>query len=173
MEFQRFVVPDPQLVSEDTDGDEYVATIQNTRDGGEIAAELWYYRSSETQRPGAAAMYLDGEYQDRHFETVNSRYFAGGERRELALTGTDHPLIESDSFDFGFSTWPASHGAVFENTGGSGEIEFRFEYQETRGYTPREPPNKMESLGDGETIEVVFNTVIPPLAEYDVVAEPV
>ncbi|MDS0257812.1 hypothetical protein NDI56_00155 [Haloarcula sp. S1CR25-12] len=173
MEFQNFVVPDPRMVSQDADGEEYVATIQNTRDGGEIAVELWYYRSPDTPRPGAAATYLNGEYQDRHFESAKARYFAGGERRDIAVTGDDHPLMESDSFDYGFALWPASHGAVFENTGGSGEIEFRFEYQDTQGYNPREPPNKLDSVGRGKTIEIVFNTVIPPLAKYDIVAEPV
>ena len=110
---------------------------------------------------------------DRHFESGKSRYFDGGERRNIAVTGDDHPLMESDSFDYSFATWPASHGAVFENTGGKGDIEFRFEYQDKRGYNPRVPSNKRQTVGDGETVEVVFTTVIPPLAEYDIVAEPV
>jgi len=173
MEFQHFVVPDPRVVSQDADGDEYVATIQNTRDAGEIAVELWYYRSPEIPIPGAAAMYLNGEYEDRHFESGKSRYFDDGERRDIAVTGDDHPLMESDSFDYSFATWPASHGAVFENTGGKGDIEFRFEYQDKRGYNPSVPANKQQTVGDGETVEVVFTTVIPPLAEYDIVAQPV
>jgi len=173
MEFQHFVVPDPRLVSQDTDGDAYVATIQNTGDGGEIATELWYYRSPDIPGPAAAAPYLNGEYADRHFVSGKSRYFDGGERRDMAITGDDHPLTRSDSFDYGFSLWPASHGAVFRNTGGGGKIEFRFEYTDTQGYNPSPPPDKLDSVGNDETIEIVFNTVIPPLAEYDIVAEPV
>lgn len=173
MEFQRFVVPDPNVVTVDTEGDEYFATIQNRGESGNIRVELWYFRDSDTPSPSAPSIYQNNTHEGRHFDLARGGYFSAGERREVSIIGSEDSPTWEGSREFGMFPWPASHGAVFENSGDAGEVEFRFEYRDTGQYDPAEPANKLDTVSSDSTIEVVFDTVVPPSAEYEIIAEPV
>lgn len=172
MEFQNFIVPDPESVSADTKDEKYFTTIQNTGGSGDIRVELWFFKDSEVPNPSAPAIYQNTKNSDRYFDIARTRYFNEEERRELTIERSDNPPIQSEDREFGMIPWPASHGAVYKNTGSSGEVEFRFEYKDTRGYDTEQPSNKLRTVGEGENIEVVFDIVVPPGAEYEIVAEP-
>lgn len=171
LEFQHFIVPDPTVASVDSTDDEYSATIQNRGEGGNVRVELWYYRDSEVPNPSAPSIYQEDDHEGRHFDLARSRYFNGDERRDVSITGDGQQFSRAESPEFSMNPWPAAHGASFENTGGSGEVEFRFEYRDTGGYTAEEPSNQIETMGSDETLEIMFSTVIPPGAEYEILAD--
>lgn len=175
MEFGQFVVPDPRATSLDTNGDEYFATIQNIGDDGSVRIELWYYQDSDVPNPSAASMYTPNPaaMEGRHFDLARTLYFDAEERREISILADDGQPFSTESSEFGIMPWPASHGAVFENTGSAGEIEFRFQYRDTQRTSIEEPTPKLETVGSDTTIEVIFDTVVPPGAEYEIYAEQV
>lgn len=174
MEFQSFMVPDPTGVSAEAHDNSYSAIIHNRGDSGGIRLELWRFKNSNTPNPDAASIYeLDAiEQLDRKFDRAVTTFFSSGERREVTIASETEPPQVWDSPEFGILPWPASHGAVFKNTGRAGNIEFKFKYIDTRGYSVSTPPPQVESVGSDKTIEIVFDTVIPPRAEYEIVAEP-
>ena len=152
---------------------EYFVTIQNSRGSGQIRVELWYFQDSNVPDPSAASIYLENSREGRQFDLDRSFYFNSEERREESIIGSENAPEQSEFPEYALMVWPASHGAVFENTGESGEVEFRFEYRDTAGYDPVEPADKLEAVGSDSTIEVVFETVVPPRSEYEILAEPV
>lgn len=172
MEFRTFVVSDPVPVSADNVENEYVGTTHNRGDHGTVRVELWFFGDSAVSNPEAAAMYVTDDRSDRHFDLARSRWFDAAERREVSILGDTDPPMPPESREFGLMPWPASHGAIFENTGETGEVEFRLEYRDARGYDPEEPPTQLETVGGGEPIEIQFETVTPPGAEYEILAEP-
>lgn len=172
MEFRRFVVPDPNVVNIDVDGDEYFSTIHNRGKSGNIRSELWYFRDSNSTL-SAPSIYQADISGGRHFDSAISSYFSADERRKVSIIGSDNAPSQSEFPDFNIISWPASHGAVFENSGDTGEVEFKFKYRTTGIYNAVEPANKLDTVSSNSTIEIIFDTVVPPGAEYEIVAEPV
>lgn len=173
MEFQQFVVPDPNVVTVDEVDHEYFITIHNSGGSGHLNVELWYYQDSNTPDPPAASRYQYNTHDGRYFDLDRTFYFSSGERREESIVGSDNAPPPSEFPEYSMMVWPATYGAVFENTGATGEVEFRFEYRDTAGYFPEKPANKLEAVASDSTIEVVFDTIAPPYSEYEILAEPV
>lgn len=170
MEFERFVVPDPVVTEVESSGSEYSGTIHNRRGEGNLRVELWHYRDSRTPDPSVPAPFQDEQQPGQHFNVARTHFFSEGERREVSITTDDVP---SDTREFGIVPWAASHGAIFNNNGGSGEVEVTFEYRETRGYDVEQPSEIVETVGSDQTLEVVFDVVVPPQVEYEITADPV
>lgn len=170
MEFKSFLVPKPNPVSIDADGNEYATTIHNSGDRGSIRTELWYLRDQTVSTPNVPHKFQDDYSAGREFDVGRSFYFSSGERREVSFGATKEQPTWSQG-DYGITVFPASHGAVFENTGSAGEIEARLEYRNTQGYDVEVPSKKLESVGEGERIEFTFDVLIPKGVEYEIVAE--
>lgn len=175
MEVQRLTYPEPAMVSVDVDDNdtEHFATIQNQGDSGNIRLELWYMRDTSTPTPSAPSIYLDDTDEGQYFDLARTFFFDSGERREESIfASSDAPPFEEFP-DYYMIPWAGSYGAVFENTGDTGEVEFSFEYRDSMGYEPTKPDDQMTTVGSDSTVEVVFDTVAPPQAEYEIIADPV
>ena len=167
MEFQSFIVPDPVGVSIDRTGGVFTGNVHNRRDGGIVRVELWFFRDQNVPNPEVPSQFANGE--GRQFEIARSRFLAADERGEIEFNA-QNSLPEQ--WEYGIMAWPASHGAVFKNTGEAGEVEIKFKFRDTRGYDLQEPSTKLEGVGGGGTIEPVFDVVVPPRVEYEIIAEP-
>lgn len=175
LEFRNYVIPDPRVVSVDQNDEEYFGIIQNRGDEGSIRIELWYFENSRVPNPETAFLFqsVADQRSDQVFDLARSRFFSRDERREVQILAESGPPTQWDSFEFGIIPWTASYGAVFNNTGGSGEVEMRFEYTDTLGYNVQQPSNQLQSVGSDGTVEAAFGVVVPPGVEYEIVAEPV
>jgi len=73
--------------------------------------------------------------------------------------------------EFGIIPFVESYGAIFENQGESGEIEFTFEIAEDTDYDINSPPRQIEFVESGEQVEVMFNILLPEGVEYEIIGE--
>lgn len=173
MEFEKFIVPDPRATSATVDESEYSGTIHNSREKGNIRVELWYFRDQTVPNPRVPYPFQETPNLNRSFDVGRSFYFSEDERREISIAATNKQHPQWDQIEFGIIPFPASHGAIFKNTGSAGEIELRLEYRDTQGYDVEEPPRKLETVGEDNEIEASFEVLIPTDVEYEIVAEPV
>jgi hypothetical protein len=170
MEFQNFIVPDPRAVSVNQDGNEYNGTIDNRGDEGSVRVELWHFKDSDVPSPKRPSIFLPAKpSQNRDFALARNSFFRSDERREVALLNDGAP---NDWDEFGIIPWPSSYGAVFKNTGGSGRVKATFKYIDSTNLDVQTPQEKVESVGSDQTLEVIFQVIVPPGVEYEIIAEP-
>ncbi|MFP9193198.1 hypothetical protein ACLI4Q_16310 [Natrialbaceae archaeon A-CW1-1] len=166
MEFQSFIVPDPVGMSIDRTDRVFTSEIHNRGELGIVRLELWFFRDQNVPDPEVPSQFANGE--GRQFETARSQYIGTDRREEIELTA-QNSLPEQ--WEYGIMAWPASHGAAFKNTGGTGVVEVKFKFRDTKGYDLQEPPTKREEAISGETIHFGFRVVVPPRVEYEIIVE--
>lgn len=169
-EFQEFIVPDPRGVQINREENEYTGTIHNRRGEGEVVIELWYLRDSTVPEPDVQHDYQLSPVSGREFVTARSEYFTKDERRDVSIKASND--MPDDWSYYGMYPWAAEHGALFKNTGGTGEVEARLEFRDTQGFNLDTPTPVLDSVSSDETLHVSFHILIPPQVEYEIVAEP-
>lgn len=147
----------------------YSYTIMNEGDDGNIRSELFFFEDSSTPDPTDSALYGGDEHPGITFDSSTEFFLASGETHTIEMEAREL----QDEEEVGIVSFPATRGAVIDNTGGSGEIEVHLEIQDSGDLEVEDPEPKSKSIGSNEELLVEFNVVVPQRARYEVYAEPV
>ncbi|WP_254862183.1 hypothetical protein [Halovivax gelatinilyticus] len=170
LEFRRMTHPEPHVIDVETTDREYHATVNNRGDAGRIRAELWFFRDSTVPDPEVSSLFDASDIPGRTFDRADEFFFDDGERRSVTVISSDQ-TPEWDDREFGIYPVPATYGAIFTNSGATGDVEFSLSYVDPEPYSLTEPPVQRQTVGADQDVEVTFDVVIPSGVEYEIVAE--